>query len=189
MESDSHKRFLGAYEQMNAGRYIEARAAFEQLLSEGEQRALIYLGWMDEQGLGGTADELRAAARYKVFSDQGDPVACYYLASLKLKQADVQGALPLFLLAANAGHPSAAYWASAIYDGEYGEGADCIKAATYLARAAELGHIFAQRDLAAKRMRESSSFISRAKGAIDYVGAKLRGLVLIIRDANDPRIR
>ncbi len=67
---------------------------------------------------------------------------CYHAASLKFRRRDIAGALELYVRAAEAGHPSAAYWASAIYDGEGDYARDPERATYYLVKAAECGHVF-----------------------------------------------
>lgn len=189
MQLDNHARVLAAYGDMTAGRYDIARRKLEELASSGEHKALLYLGWMHEQGLGAPADEQRAAACYQALCDSGDAVGCYYSASLKFRRGNIAEALELYVRAADAGHPSAAYWASVIYSGEGGHAADEERALYYLARAAEHGHAFARRDLARQRMRQPGPIHSRALAALQYLGALFKGLVVVVKDADDPRVR
>jgi TPR repeat protein len=186
---DNHARLLKAYADMNAGRYAEAKAALERLLKDGERQASLYLGWMYEQGLGVPVNEDQAANHYETLSREKDPDGSYYAASLRLKRGDAAGALAGFLLAAEAGNPSAAYWASAIYSGQKGFPVDAAKATAYLTKAASLGHVFAQRDLAKQRLRESKGMPAKAGAMLSYVGAKLRGLAMITKGTHDPRVR
>lgn len=186
---NNHARILKAYADMNAGKYTEAKAALERLLKEGDQQASLYLGWIYEQGLGVPVNEDQAARHYEMLAREKDPDGSYYAASLKLKHGDAVGALTGFLLAAEAGNPSAAYWASAIYSGEKGFPADADKAAMYLAKAASLGHVFAQRDLARQRLGESKSMPTKAGALLSYIGAKIRGMALIAKNTHDLRVR
>lgn len=186
---DNHARLQSAYADMSAGRYAEAREALERLVQEGERRASLYLGWMYEQGLGVPVNENQAATHYELLAHANDPEGSYYAASLKLKRGDAAGALAGFVLAAAAGNPSAAYWASAIYSGEKGFPVDVTKATAYLTKAASLGHVFAQRDLAKQRVRESKSMLAKAEAMLSYIGAKLKGLAMIVRNTHDPRVR
>lgn len=57
------------------------------------------------------------------------------------------------------------------------------------ARAAELGHAYARRDIARRRMRTSKDLGGRLNASLSYGKAKLVGLVLTIRNAHDWRIR
>ena len=135
-QPDNQSRLRAAHADMTAGRYGEARAAFEQLESEGEQQALLYLGWMHEQGLGGPVDAAQALACYRTLCGTGDSVACYHAASLEFRHGNSAQALDLFLRAADAGHPSAAYWAAALYGGEGGHARDPERETHYLHQAA-----------------------------------------------------
>jgi TPR repeat protein len=186
---DNHARLLNAYADMNAGRYAEAKEALERLLKDGERRAALYLGWMYERGLGVPVNENHAANHFEMLARENDPEGSYYAASLRLKRGDAAGALAGFVLAAEAGNASAAYWASAIYGGEKGFPVDAAKAAAYLTKAASLGHVFAQRDLAKQRLRESKSMPAKTEAMLSYIGAKLKGLAMIAKNTHDPRVR
>ena len=67
--NDAATRLSSAYEDMESGRYEQARHVFEELANAGEPKANLYLAWMDEQGLGRKADVNAAIARYKVLPD------------------------------------------------------------------------------------------------------------------------
>ena len=188
-QPDNYARLLAAHAEMSAGRYGAARAALEQLVSVGEHQALLYLGWMHERGLGSPVDEARAAACYQTVCDTGDQWGCYHAAYLKFRRRDIAGALELYVRAAEAGHPSAAYWASAIYDGEGGYACDPERATYYLVKAAECGHVFARRDLAKQRMRQPGRIRCRAFAALQYSWEVLKGFPIIAKDADDPRVR
>jgi TPR repeat protein len=187
--SDNYNRLLGAYDDMSAGRYDVAHEKFEQLASVGEEKALLYLGWMYEQGLGCSVDEKQADVYYKKLCDMGDDSACYHSASLKFRHNDIPGALALFERAAESGHPSAAYWASAIYSGEGGYIQDSERATYYLEIAANLGHAFAKRDIAKKRVHEADQVYSKVIAVFQYLWCLLKGIAVIGKDADDLRVR
>ena len=187
--ADSHARLLAAHADMAAGRYESARVAFEDLASRGEMQALLYLGWMHERGLGGKVDESRAASYYQALCDTGDPVGCYHAASLKFRRRDVSGALELYSRAAVAGHPSAAYWASAILSGEGGYSRDPERATYFLTKAASLGHVFACRDLAKQRLQVAGSVRGKALALLEYCWAVLKGFSILAKNMDDPRVR
>ena len=186
---DSHSRLAKSYAQMNAGKYNEARVSFERLANEGERQAIFYLAWMDEKGFGDAIDEARAAERYRYLCEAGDQLAFYYFAAMKLRQGDAAGALALFMRAADSGNPSGAYWASAIHSGHGGYPLNAEMARKYLIRAAELGHVFAQRDLARGRMQAPTGIGARLTGTIEYVFAKVKGFAMIVRYVSDFRVR
>lgn len=188
-QPDNQSRLRAAHTDMTAGRYDDARAAFVQLVTEGEQQALLYLGWMHERGLGVPADAVQARACYRSLCDAGDPAACYYAASLEFRHGNSGQALGLFLSAADAGHPSAAYWAAALYGGEGGHARDPERETHYLEKAAQLGHAFARRDLVKRRLRGPGSVRSKVLAALQYGWTLFSGITKIARDADDPRVR
>jgi TPR repeat protein len=184
-----HKRLMAAYADMSAGRFDAARATLASLVSEGETRALLYLGWMHERGLGNAVDEQKAADCYSTLCAQNDPDACYYAASLMFRRGDIPGALESYVRAADMGHPSAAYWASAIFDGDGGLQPDPQQSAKYLKLAAESGHMFARRDLAKQQVRTGRGLWDKILASVKYMSALLRGLALLAKNADDPRVR
>ena len=189
MQSANEQRLAAAYADMITGRHEQAHAALTDLLAKGESGSLTYLGWMYERGLGVATDEEHAADMYRRACEQGNMLGCFYWASLKFRRGDVVGALESYVRAADAGHPSAAYWASAIYEGEGGYPANPSLARHYLGLAAERGHVFAQRDLAKQQLFDSSSLMAKASAMLRYLQALLKGLAMIIRNAEDPRVR
>lgn len=182
-------RLMSAYADLNAGRHDEARAALDALAAAGEQRAFLYLGWIHERGLGTNIDEARAAACYLQLCDEGDADACFYAGSLNFRRRRMAEALNLYVRAAKAGHPSAAYWASAIYGGEGNTVVQPALADEYLRLAAANGHVFAKRDLAKQLMTETRSPFGKISAATKYASAILRGIALLARNADDPRVR
>lgn len=188
-EADRHARLAGAHAAMSRGDHTNARQAFEQLVSEGDKQALLYLAWMDERGMGAPADVERAGARYAELAKAGDPLGAYYLASLKLRAGDAATALELFKVSAEAGNSSGAYWVSAIYGGEGHFPKNTELEERYLLRAAELGHVFAQRDIARRMIGRASNPFQKAVRNFLYQIAKLRGFALIALNANDFRVR
>jgi len=188
-DTQNHDRLMSAYADMNAGRYEKARQTFNQLADAGEQQALVYLGWMDEQGFGGSANEQQAELRYKRLADSGDHVASYYYGALKLRQGSLSEALVAFVGAAEGGHPSAAYWASALYGGENGFPRNREKEIFYLKQAASFGHVYARRDLAKMQVTEAKSLGAKVKSLCVYFFEKMKGVYLISRNQHDPRVR
>jgi TPR repeat protein len=188
-EYTDHKRLMAAYADMNAGRYDAARAALESLVSEGETRAILYLGWMYERGLGIAVDEQKAADCYRSLCARNDPDACYYAASLMFRRGNTPGALESYVRAADMGHPSAAYWASAILGGEGGLPPDPHQSAKYLKLAAGRGHMFARRDLAKQQVHAGRGLWNKVLASVKYLSAVLHGFALIAKNADDPRVR
>lgn len=182
-------RLTAAYDDMTAGRYAAAHAAFAALAAGGELLGHTYLGWMYERGLGVAVDENRARDLYRLACDGGEPIACYYGASLKYRRGDAAGALEMFVRAADVGHASAAYWAYVICRGGRGFPADPVRASEYLRLAASRGHVFAQRDWAKLQIRAQSSLLAKASALLQYARALVKGVAIAMRNADDSRVR
>lgn len=89
---------------------------------------------------------------------------------------------------ADAGNPSAAYWLYALSSELEDPEAQAI-AERSLVRAADLGHVYARRDLARRRMKVSRDFGSKLGALIDYWRAGASAIALMIKDVNDRRVR
>jgi len=140
-----------AYDLLEAGRYDEAYAQFSKLADAGDGWASMYLGWMMEKGLGRQVDAAKAERFYLNAYEHGVSEAQYYLGCLYRSLKRYRDAFHHLEQAASRGHPSAAYWAYVMCSDGEGISHDGDKAAQLLRKAADLGHVFAKRDLA-KRM-------------------------------------
>ncbi|RSZ59339.1 sel1 repeat family protein [Massilia atriviolacea] len=188
-QDEKNSRLLKAHADLLAGRYDAARAVFEELGALGDDRALLYLGSMHERGLGGPVDEVRAAALFKKSCDGGNSTSCFFLGMLQYRNRDLAAALESYCLAAAAGHPAAAYWIAQIYGDTSHAIADNVEEMRYLEIADRGGHAFAARDLAKKRMHASGSIMSKLLARAQYINAIIKGIMIIARDADDPRVQ
>jgi TPR repeat protein len=165
--------------------YFDARRDYEVAIQDGFPEASVQLGWLWEEGLGGQRDIERAAFLYQQAIDKGEVVlGSYHLASLLMKQGSSERASELFRAAAGGGHASAAYW---LYIIELDRGDASVWRS--LEVAAVLGHEYARRDLARQRMRKANSLFTWLGGFGSYVMAKVRGLLIILSNPHDPRVR
>ena len=108
----------------------------------------------------------------------------YYLGRTFKEMGNSENALPHLEAAAALGNPSAAYWAHAIYSdaGQTGE------AQKFLLLAGELGHVYAQRDLARSSLSNASSIGAWMASLYKYFKVKATGVVLVLKNAEDPRV-
>jgi TPR repeat protein len=179
-----------AYAAFEAEDYASARAIFERLESEHCMRAHLYLGWMCDRGLGGFADSAKAEYHFRCLAEAGDLDGKYYLAASLHRRGEVQSAVALYEEAADSGHVSAAYWAYALYSKELIRTVGAQeKAQKYLAKASDLGHIFARRDLAFQVAKSGKSFGQRFLARLRYLACKAGGFIIIIKNSEDLRIR
>jgi len=150
----------GAYDLLEAGRYDEAYAQFRKLADAGDGWASLYLGWMMQKGLGHQADAAKAERFYLDAHERSVLDAQYYLGCLYRSLKRYREAFHHLEGAASRGHPSAAYWAFVMCSDGEGVPRDEDKASQLLRQAADLGHVYAKRDLA-KRMARGKFGLSK----------------------------
>jgi TPR repeat protein len=122
-------------------------------------------------------------------SDKDDVLGTYYLASLLRRKNKPQEAFELFKRAAELGHGSAAYWAYTMASGEYGLARDEAQLAYFLRKAASLGHVYAERDMARQELKQAPDLWAKIAAWVRYAAIKTRGLMLILRNHEDIRTR
>lgn len=186
--TDKSDELNKAYNAFEAGNYGLAKELFERIVQQ-DSRAHLYLGWMYDQGLGTTADSKKAEYHYRYLSEVNDADGKYYLASLLQKKGDLASAVKLYEESADLNQVSAAYWAYTLRSGEPVSLFDKDKADFYLKKAAILGHLFAKRDLALQEMQSGTGVKQRVNARVRYLLLKLKGLVLIVRNSQDMRVR
>ena len=178
------------FDSLAKNEFGAARAAFERALNEGTgEVALVHLGWLLEQGLGGDKDVPRAMTLYqRALEAEPAGLAAYHLGLLLMKQGNRGEGAPLLQRAADVGNPSAAYWLYA-YSIDATAPTSAAVAEQALHRAAALGHAYAIRDLAQRQMRSSKGFGAKLKARLRYWKAKAVGVALTIRNVDDWRVR
>lgn len=165
--------------------YARARELLELAKQSGGLGAgSLQLGWLCERGLGGPPDIKRAMDLYEIARSHDVALGSYHLGSLLMRQGQSDRAMQLMAESATEGNASAAYWAYVL-----NQASDARRANQFLVQAAELGHAFAQRDLARQEMRGAATLTGWASALWRYWRAKARGASMAVRDVNDPRVR
>lgn len=178
-----------ALDELDRAEYATAREKFERAIAEGHTGDfLVNFGWLLEQGLGGEKDIARAMTLYReALAVAPEGHATFYLGLALMNHGDRRQGATLLQKEADAGNPSAAYWLYAL-----SSDADDLEskalAEKSLLRAAELGHAYAVRDLARRRVN-SSTGLNKLGALLDCWKAKARAAALTIRDVNDRRVR
>jgi TPR repeat protein len=170
--------------------FSTARVAFERALAEGEGHDVsVHLGWLLEQGLGGDKDEDRARSLYRQALDREPAsLAAYYLGLLEMKSGNRREGAELLQRAADSGNPSAAYWLYA-FTSEASDSESTALAERSLLRAAELGHVYALRDIALRQVVSSKSLGAKAAALASVWKVKAVGMAMTIRNVDDFRVR
>jgi TPR repeat protein len=183
------KMLNDAYSAFESDDYAAARSLFDELVKNGNLRAHLYLGWIYDQGLGVSVDLIKAEYHYKILSESNDADGKYYLASLLHRQKKMLDAISLYEQAADLGHVSAAYWAYSLNSTHSSEVEIINKSNYYLMHAAKLGHMFAQRDLELKSLKNEKNIFKKIKMYIHFNFLKMQGFLLIFKNSQDMRIR
>lgn len=173
-----------AYSAFTAENYALARKLFEKAIDTGTTQCALNLGWLYESGLGGAKDSIRAIAMYELAMSSQPDLANYYLGRISVTVGQASKALQYLEQAARLGNPSAAYWAYTMHV----DAGRLVEAEKLLKMASELGHVYAQRDQARKSLANASSIWDWIIKLFGYCRIKVRGVLLVLKDVNDPRI-
>jgi TPR repeat protein len=73
--------------------YPEALRWLEAASGKGAARAMVWLGWMRERGLGAPVDVERANELFEMAAERGEFLGCVFLARLLVARGDGGGAL------------------------------------------------------------------------------------------------
>jgi predicted Zn-dependent protease len=150
---------------------------------------MVNFGWLLEQGLGGERDIPRAIGLYReaLAVEPAGHVTAFYLGLALMNHGDRREGAKLLQKEADAGNPSAAYWLYALSSEAHDPESKALSDMSLL-RAAELGHAYAIRDLARRRVN-SSRGLNKLNALFACWKAKARAMALTIRNVNDPRVR
>jgi len=150
-----------AWQAMNEGRYEESARLFEPLAKRGSEPALINLGWMYHRGRLGRPDLDKAMSYYERAANSGSARAKHYLGRALIEKGDAQRARVVFVKGAGQGNTPCMFMAGKMLVRGQGGDPDTQGGVAWLARAAESGHVHAQRELLRLEMRSAPSLWHR----------------------------
>ena len=185
----SHVYEWEALDDLNAGRYTEARTKYRFLADSGSATACLALAQLYRSGTGGASDEEEARKYYESAISGGLIIANHYLGRMLFSQGKLVEALACVEVAAGAHYLPSVYWAGTMYLRGEGATRDLDKANLYLASAAGFGHIFALRDLAACHIRGVFGKRRILFGLGMLLKSYIFGLILIITDQSSERLQ
>jgi TPR repeat protein len=154
---------------IDEGRHVEAFGRCRALAEQGDIWAQVTLGWMYHSGTGVERGLEDAKEWYSKAASSNSPEAEYYLASLYRTQERYQEARDWLERSAAQGFPPAIYQLGRVY--LFGEGviADRKKALEYFEDAAQKGHLFARRNIAAEILKGRRGLRRIPVGFIEFV--------------------
>lgn len=177
-----------AYAQVQSKDYVDAFAKLQTMAAQGSDLAHFYLGQMHEKGFGTKVDMDRAIEHYKVAGKSGSKTACYYLARLLWRLSRFDEARHWFQTGADRGNVSSLYWLSTMYEEGTGIIPNTTLAEQYRLKAAEAGHLFAQRDLLFRALRGVYGWHRRLLAPYKIVRLLIKIARVASKDVLDERI-
>lgn len=132
----------------NQKAYEKALGMFEKLAKEGCETAILHMGWMFQEGLGVRQEMDQARSCYEKAAHSGSPIAYFYLGVVHEKMGKLEEALRAYTKSSDQDYLPATYRVGKMYAEGAGTQINYQKAQEYLRRAADKGHVFAQRSLA-----------------------------------------
>jgi len=186
---DDNDQEKSAAEAMKAARYDEAVQLLCPLAERGSEYALLCLGWIYETGAAGTSDEEAARALFERAAAGGSGPACFDLGRLLLRRGEEVQARSAFETGAERGDmASMAQLGKLMVEGRGGP-SDVTSGTAWLEKAAEQGHIFAQRTLLDLEARNASSVADKLAIKMKIAALVKRGATEMLRDPHSDRLR
>lgn len=137
-----------ACDLFNQKAYEKAFGMFEKLAREDCETAILHMGWMLQEGLGVRQEMDKARSYYEKAAHSGSPVGYFYLGVVHEKMGKLEDALKAYTKSSDQNYLPATYRVGKMYAEGAGMQVNYQKAQEYLRRAADKGHVFAQRSLA-----------------------------------------
>lgn len=171
------------------GNYHLALDGFVELIKAGDLSVALNAGWIHQNGLTGTINVSEAERLYLLAFDYDETNARYYLWTLLKNSPQRESDALVFLeSAAMRGHPSAAYWAY-IHFSDLSTDNSQIKATEYLTLASNAGHLYARRDFFRRKMSTEKHLFKKIQSTCNYFLTKLEGVILVLKNSDDLKIR
>jgi uncharacterized protein len=172
-----------------AGRLEEAFQEYLELAEGGSVLAQTLLGWLYYKGLGVTQDCGKAKMWLERAAASGAAVALFYLGGFYRGQRKYRAAIDYLERAAEQDYPPALYHLSIMYDEGEGVAVDRDMAQQYLTKAAQLGNLRAQKEVAMGLIRGGGGAWRIPKGVLMFVCAIVTTARVGWKDPDSDRIR
>lgn len=180
---------IAAFALFDTGKYQEALQQFRALADHGSATAQLHLGWMYQKGLGVHRNTDEAGQWYKKAAESGSPPGQFYLGTFYFyEEKNYQQAVVMLSKAAAQNYMPAIYRLGQMYDVGEGVAPDQKKALEYIEQAAELGHLFAQRNIAGRMIKGDYGITKIPQGLYRFVKILWAGVRIAHHDEHDERI-
>lgn len=183
------ENFSLAESYYNGEEYDKAFLLYKELAQNGHVNCEVMLGWMYQNGLGTEKDPGKAHISYQSAANLGSPEAQFYLAKSYAKQKDFERAEHWYRKAAEKNYSPALYRIGWIYEVGRGVKRDSNKAFVFYERAADLGHIFARKQVARFLMRGHLGTLKRLQGLLLFASCVISIVKIVSKDPYSELLR
>lgn len=173
---------------VEAGLYFEAIKLCQPLAESGDLESRSLLGWVYLKGGPSIRKNLdRASSWLAPAAKLGHPSSAYLLGIVCYESGDFSDARQWFEVAARGGYSAGCYQLAKMYQNGFGTEKDTHRANMLYRRAAEMGHLFARREVAANDFRAATGITDKMRAWILLVWAILSGIRTAIADPYDEK--
>lgn len=184
--ADDYRKASALYE---AGKYDEALEQYRALAERGSTQAQIFVGWMYQHGRGVAMNREEARRWYEKAAGARSPEGIFYLGKLCFIEQHYADAKRHFEDATAKNYSPAVYRLGRMYELGTGVPLDKHKAFKYFERAAQMGHLFAERAIAGRMIKGAYGALRIPEGLYRFVRALWLAARYMNRDEHDERIR
>ena len=154
----------------DSGKHREAIELCAPHALKGDKDCSCLIGWIYLTGGGGISKDLGLACKWlEPVASQRYPPASYLLGAAYFQLKDYEKSIKCYESAGNSGYSAGFYQLSKMYQSGFGVEACVSRAKTYREKAAQDGHIFAQRELVLERFRYAKTFSEKVWAGIQLV--------------------
>jgi uncharacterized protein len=182
---DNHEIAFTLFEE---GHCEEAFERYLTLAEGGSTTAQLFVGWMYHAGQGVKRDLAEARRWYQKAAD-GNSMGQFYLGTLFRSEHQYQAAVEWLEKSASQGYPPALYRLGRMYDTGEGVPADYERAYSYFERAAKMGHLLAQREVAVKMLKGHNGSLYVFKGLYLFIRVFFQGVLVAWKDLDSDMVR
>jgi hypothetical protein len=155
---------------------------------EGSTSCRNLLAWMHQAGIGTEQNAREAERLYTDTARAGSPIGRFFLAKLAFQERRPDEAIFWLEKAASENYAPALFRLGLAYKTGRGVPTDHARAGEYFQRAADLGHIFARRELAIGMINGERGIWMVPIGLASLVSALVTGAKLGYQDHRDDRL-
>jgi TPR repeat protein len=181
--------FAEATQLYQQAQFDKAFAAYSELARRGYKNCQIFVGWMHYEGKGTPRNEEAALTWFKKAADSGSAEGMFYCARLLDKLGKYESAASYLRSAGAQGYAPALCRLGRMRLVGRGIAQDTEEAYKLLERAAELGNVFAKRELAVRMLKTSKNVLLRVFGAIGFLWCVVEGMFIALVNSRSEKIK